>query len=105
MEKEIFQESTPQEKLQIISCEIKKPDIRCPGIMRSAPCSASYGIFKFQVSMFSSLIQTVLSVPEFSFSSAKKSPVQPPKWRVADYTAGWDLHPTPKIFYFFQNLI
>ena len=47
----------------------------------------------------SSFIQTLLSVPEFPFCNAitDESPVQPHHMRVADYTAGWDLHPTPKI--------
>lgn len=42
----------------------------------------------------SSLIQTILSVPE---SIASMSPVQP-EGRLADYTAGRELHPAPKNF-------
>ncbi len=41
----------------------------------------------------SSLIQTILSVPEFTVRTV--SPVQPPK-RVADYTAGGESHPALK---------
>ena len=45
----------------------------------------------------SSLIQTILSVSEFFLF--KKVTDSTASLRVADYTAGWDLHPTPKIVF------
>ena len=44
-----------------------------------------------------SLIQTILSVSEFFLF--KKVTDSTASLRVADYTAGWDLHPTPKIVF------
>lgn len=45
----------------------------------------------------SSIIQTILSVSEFFLF--KKVTDSTASLRVADYTAGWDLHPTPKIVF------
>ncbi len=43
----------------------KKPRTELSGVMHAVSFSAAYGILKFPISMFSSLIQTILSVPEF----------------------------------------
>ena len=86
-----------------MSCCVKKPRTMNVRGTESAPYGSAYGILKLHVSIFSSLIQTILSVPEF-FLSLKSHRFSRLK-RVADYTAGWDFHPTPKIYYFFHQLI
>ena len=54
------------------------------------------------------LLSSRLSHPDYTVGTGilcNESPVQPLKQRVADYTAGWEFHPTPKIYYFFHILI
>lgn len=66
--------------------ELEKPRYQTPGHINL-------------VSHNSSLIQTVLSVSELHRFSRYIL------YRVADYTAGWDFHPTPKNLSFYESSI
>lgn len=57
------------------------------------PDTLSIGVMSVRLILHnSSLIQTLLSVLESHQISCQID------WQVADYTAGWELHPTPKNF-------
>ena len=78
----------------------KAPDMNVRGFQFFL-CEAAYETTAncVPISMFSSLIQTILSVPESPHMRVTGSAAHRHIVRVADYTAGWDLHPTPKTLF------
>ena len=77
----------------------RKPSGLCAKT-KTDPGSKNPGSLSCLFAHTSSFIQTLLLVPEFLIC---RSPVQPSstlsRKQVADFTASWDLHPTPKIYF------